>query len=81
MPAGTGQDARHHSVRGEYQGEAVSLHFRDIGQDGDVHDVTFENSQARERTQVLMGGYRQQTGGLSDWNGRHVSLRIGLGNL
>ena len=34
--------------------EAVSLHFRDIGQDSDVHDVTFENSQARERTQVLM---------------------------
>lgn len=34
--------------------EAVRLHFRDIGQDENVHDVTYENSQARERTQVLM---------------------------
>lgn len=34
--------------------EAVRLHFKDIGQDETVHDVTYENSQARERTQVLM---------------------------
>ena len=34
--------------------EAVSLHFRDIGHDPDKRDVTYENSQARERTQVLM---------------------------
>ena len=30
------------------------MHFRDIGQDPDKHDVTYENGQARERTQVLM---------------------------
>ena len=30
------------------------MHFRDIGQDPDVHDVTYENGQARERTQILM---------------------------
>ncbi|MBS5958459.1 MAG: NAD(+) synthase, partial [Clostridiales bacterium] len=34
--------------------EAVTIHFRDIGHDPDVHDVTYENSQARERTQILM---------------------------
>ena len=34
--------------------EAVNIHFRDIGQDPENHDVTYENSQARERTQVLM---------------------------
>ena len=34
--------------------DAVNIHFRDIGQDPENHDVTYENSQARERTQVLM---------------------------
>lgn len=34
--------------------EAVNIHFRDIGHDSSVHDVTYENSQARERTQILM---------------------------
>ena len=34
--------------------DAVANHFRDIGHDSSVHDVTYENSQARERTQVLM---------------------------
>lgn len=34
--------------------EAVNVHFRDIGQDPAVHDVTYENGQARERTQILM---------------------------
>ena len=34
--------------------EAVTIHFRDIGQNPDEHDVTYENGQARERTQVLM---------------------------
>ena len=34
--------------------EAVTLHFRDIGQEMSDHSVTYENSQARERTQVLM---------------------------
>lgn len=33
---------------------AVETHFKDIGHDPSVHDVTFENSQARERTQILM---------------------------
>ncbi|MCH5239744.1 MAG: NAD(+) synthase [Muribaculaceae bacterium] len=35
-------------------GEAVSLHFKDIGQNPDKYDATYENSQARERTQILM---------------------------
>ena len=34
--------------------EAVTQHFSDIGQDSAKHDVTYENGQARERTQVLM---------------------------
>ena len=34
--------------------DAVDIHFRDIGQNPEVYDVTFENSQARERTQILM---------------------------
>ena len=34
--------------------EAVTIHFRDIEQDPSVHDVTYENSQARQRTLVLM---------------------------
>nr|WP_291235290.1 NAD(+) synthase [Frisingicoccus sp.] len=67
--------------------EAVSLHFRDIGQDMDNHDVTFENGQARERTQVLMdlanqrGGMVIGTGDLSElalgwatYNGDHMSM-------
>ena len=66
--------------------EAVTLHFRDIGHDQDVHDVTYENSQARERTQVLMdianqsGGLVIGTGDLSElalgwatYNGDHMS--------
>lgn len=35
-------------------GEAVRQHFKDIGHDGNTPDVTYENSQARERTQILM---------------------------
>lgn len=67
--------------------EAVSVHFRDIGQDMKNHDVTFENSQARERTQVLMdlanqcGGMVVGTGDLSElalgwatYNGDHMSM-------
>ncbi len=67
--------------------DAVSLHFRDIGQDPDVHDVTYENSQARERTQILMdlsnkiGGIVLGTGDLSElalgwatYNGDHMSM-------
>ena len=67
--------------------EAVSLHFRDIGQDPDDHDVTYENGQARERTQVLMdianqnGGLVIGTGDMSElalgwatYNGDHMSM-------
>ena len=34
--------------------KAVQVHFQDIGQDEHCHDVTYENGQARERTQILM---------------------------
>lgn len=67
--------------------EAVTQHFRDIGHDSNVHDVTYENSQARERTQVLMdvanqsGGLVIGTGDLSElalgwatYNGDHMSM-------
>ena len=66
---------------------AVLQHFADIGQDPEVYDVTFENSQARERTQVLMdvanknGGMVIGTGDLSElalgwatYNGDHMSM-------
>ena len=68
-------------------GEAVLQHFRDIGQDPSKHDLTFENAQARERTQVLMdlankvGGIVIGTGDLSEialgwctYNGDHMSM-------
>ena len=42
--------------------EAVNIHFRDIGHDSSVHDVTYENSQARERTQILMDVANQTCG-------------------
>lgn len=67
--------------------KAVLQHFEDIGQDADVHDVTYENSQARERTQILMdlanklGGMVIGTGDLSElalgwatYNGDHMSM-------
>lgn len=67
--------------------EAVELHFRDIGHDKEIHDVTYENSQARERTQVLMdlanacGGLVIGTGDMSElalgwatYNGDHMSM-------
>ncbi len=67
--------------------EAVRVHFRDIGQDLDTHDVTYENGQARERTQILMdfanktGGMVIGTGDLSElalgwatYNGDHMSM-------
>ena len=68
-------------------GEAVNLHFKDIGHDASVHDVTYENCQARERTQILMdmsnrlGGIVLGTGDLSElalgwatYNGDHMSM-------
>ena len=68
-------------------GDTVRSHFRDIGHDADDHDVTYENAQARERTQVLMdianqnGGLVIGTGDLSElalgwatYNGDHMSM-------
>lgn len=67
--------------------EAVELHFRDIGHDSSQHDLTYENSQARERTQVLMdiagkyNGFVIGTGDMSElalgwatYNGDHMSM-------
>ena len=67
-------------------GEAVRLHFRDIGHDPDTHDAVYENAQARERTQILMdlanrdGALVIGTGDLSElalgwatYNGDHMS--------
>lgn len=67
--------------------EAVEQHFRDIGQDKSKLDLTFENAQARERTQVLMdyagriGGFVAGTGDLSElalgwctYNADHMSM-------
>lgn len=66
---------------------AVEQHFRDIGHDPDNHDVTYENSQARQRTYLLMdlanqsGGMVLGTGDLSElalgwatYNGDHMSM-------
>ena len=57
-------------------GEAVKVHFGDIGQSMDNHDVTFENGQARERTQVLMD-IANQTGGLVIGTGDLSELALG----
>lgn len=67
--------------------EAVQVHFKDIDHNPEVHDVTYENSQARERTQILMdvanqsGGIVIGTGDLSEmalgwatYNGDHMSM-------
>lgn len=66
---------------------AVNVHFADIGQDPSVCDITYENGQARERTQILMdlankkGGMVVGTGDLSElalgwatYNGDHMSM-------
>lgn len=66
--------------------DACLQHFKDIGQDAAVHDITYENAQARERTQILMdiankeGGLVVGTGDLSElalgwstYNGDHMS--------
>ena len=68
-------------------GESVALHFRDIGHDPALRNSTYENAQARERTQVLMdlandgGGLVIGTGDLSElalgwctYNGDHMSM-------
>lgn len=67
--------------------KSVTQHFEDIGHDMSVHDVTYENGQARERTQILMdlsnqlGGMVIGTGDLSElalgwatYNGDHMSM-------
>ncbi|OKP90830.1 NAD(+) synthase [Paenibacillus helianthi] len=67
--------------------DACLQHFEDIGHDKDVHDLTYENVQARERTQILMdlanknGGIVIGTGDLSElalgwctYNGDHMSM-------
>lgn len=56
--------------------EAVNVHFRDIGQSSGCHDVTYENGQARERTQVLMD-IANQTGGLVIGTGDMSELALG----
>ncbi len=57
-------------------GRAVKVHFEDIGQSMADHDVTFENGQARERTQVLMD-IANQTGGLVIGTGDLSELALG----
>ena len=67
--------------------EAVTLHFRDIKQEMNNHDITYENGQARERTQILMNianktnGMVIGTGDMSElalgwatYNGDHMSM-------
>ncbi|MCM1174416.1 MAG: NAD(+) synthase [Blautia sp.] len=67
--------------------EAVTVHFRDIGQESGNHDITYENGQARERTQVLMDIANQTNGmvigtgdmselalGWATYNGDHMSM-------
>ena len=67
--------------------DSVMQHFKDIGHDPEVRDVTYENAQARERTQILMdvanqlGGIVVGTGDMSElalgwatYNGDHMSM-------
>lgn len=67
--------------------DACIQHFKDIGHDPDTHDVTYENSQARERTQILMDVANQVNGlvigtgdlselalGWATYNGDHMSM-------
>ena len=67
--------------------EACLQHFADLGHDTDKHDITYENSQARERTQILMDAANQMNGfvvgtgdlselalGWATYNGDHMSM-------
>jgi NAD+ synthase (glutamine-hydrolysing) len=67
--------------------KAVTQHFEDIGHDMKIHDITYENSQARERTQILMDVANQVNGivigtgdlselalGWATYNGDHMSM-------
>lgn len=82
LMAGLGVTSREISIA-----QAVEQHFKDINQGPNLHDVTYENSQARERTQILMdlankeGGMVLGTGDLSElalgwatYNGDHMSM-------
>jgi NAD+ synthase (glutamine-hydrolysing) len=66
---------------------ACEQHFKDIGHDSSIHDVTYENTQARERTQILMDLANMQNGlvigtgnmselalGWTTYNGDHISM-------
>ncbi|MBQ8277765.1 MAG: NAD(+) synthase [Bacteroidaceae bacterium] len=79
---GLGITIREISIR-----EACEVHFRDLGHDISKHDVTFENGQARERTQILMDAANQMNGfvvgtgdlselalGWATYNGDHMSM-------
>ena len=55
---------------------AVTQHLKDIGHDINVHDVTYENSQARERTQILMD-YANKTGGMVLGTGSMSEMALG----
>lgn len=57
-------------------GEAVSRHFADIGHDPAVHDITYENSQARQRTLILMD-YANKVNGLVVGTGDLSELALG----
>ncbi len=80
--ASLGAQFREISIRG-----AVTTHFSDIGHDPSKHDITYENSQARERTQILMDLANQVNGlvvgtgdmselalGWATYNGDHMSM-------
>ncbi len=67
--------------------DACKIHFRDLGHDINKHDVTYENGQARERTQILMDAANQMNGfvvgtgdlselalGWATYNGDHMSM-------
>lgn len=67
--------------------EACRVHFDDLGHNSEVHDVTYENTQARERTQILMDAANQMNGivvgtgdlselalGWATYNGDHMSM-------
>lgn len=74
--------------------DSVRMHFKDIGHDENIHDVTYENCQARERTQILMdlsnkvNGIVIGTGDLSElalgwctYNGDHMSMYVVNGSI
>lgn len=62
---GVGAELREINIR-----EACLQHFKDIGHDPDIHDTTYENVQARERTQILM-----------DLANKHNGLVVGTGDM